>query len=125
MDSNSSREGVKLMERSVNDPVDIVRSVVAALNRGAIEDVLCLCADDIVLWAPGPSLEGQQIHGKEQLRQHLEFTEASWPGTWVSIDSIVASGERVALEMTTVVTVEDETVVHPMAAFYTIRDGLI
>jgi ketosteroid isomerase-like protein len=103
----------------------VVRELVAALNRGAIDDALRLCADDIVLWSPGLDLTGQLIRGKDELRQHLEFAEASWPGMWVSIDSIVAAGERVALEMTSIVSSEGESVVQPMAAFYTVHDGLI
>ena len=113
------------MDRSVSEPVDVVRTLVAALNRGAIDDALCLCADEILLWSPGPDLLGQLIRGKDELRQHLEFAEASWPGMWVSIDSIVAAGERVALEMTSVVSSEGESVVQPMAAFYIVHDGLI
>jgi uncharacterized protein len=113
------------VDRSTSEPTEVVRELVAALNRGAIDDALRLCADDIVLWSPGLDLAGQLIHGKDELRQHLEFAEASWPGMWVSIDSIVAAGERVALEMTSVVSSEGESVVQPMAAFYTVHDGLI
>jgi uncharacterized protein len=113
------------VDRSTYEPTEVVRELVAALNRGAIDDALRLCADDIVLWSPGLDLAGQLIHGKDELRQHLEFAEASWPGMWVSIDSIVAAGERVALEMTSVVSSEGESVVQPMAAFYTVHDGLI
>jgi uncharacterized protein len=113
------------VDRSTSEPTEVVRELVAALNRGAINDALRLCADDIVLWSPGLDLAGQLIHGKDELRQHLEFAEASWPGMWVSIDSIVAAGERVALEMTSVVSSEGESVVQPMAAFYTVHDGLI
>jgi uncharacterized protein len=113
------------VDRSTSEPTEVVRELVAALNRGAIDDALRLCADDIVLWSPGLDLAGQLIHGKDELRQHLEFAEASWPGMWVSIDSIVAAGERVALEMTSVVSSEGESVVQPMAAFYSVHDGLI
>ena len=112
-------------ERSEAEPVAVVRTLVAALNRGATDDALQLCADDIVLWSPGIDLGGQLIRGKEALRQQLEFSEAAWPGTWISIDAVVASGERVALEMTIVVSSDGESVVQPMSAFYTVRDGLV
>ncbi|HVX29756.1 MAG TPA: nuclear transport factor 2 family protein [Nitrolancea sp.] len=111
--------------RAAAEPVEVVRALIAALNRGAIDEALLLCADDIVLWAPGDDLAGQMVHGKEALRQQLEFSEAAWPGTWTSIDAIVAEGERVALEMTIVVSSEGASVVQPMSAFYTVRDGLV
>ena len=113
------------MDRSVREPIDVVRMLVAALNRGAIDEALRLCASDIVLWSPGLDLPGQLIRGKDELRLHLEFAEASWPGMWISIDSVIAAGERVALEMTSVVSSEGQSVVQPMAAFYTVRGGLI
>lgn len=112
-------------ERDAIEPVEVVRALVAALNRGAIDDALAFCADDIVLWSPGVELSGQIVNGKAELRQQLEFSEASWPGTWTSIDAIVADGERVAVEMTIVVSSDGESVVQPMSAFYTVRDGLV
>jgi ketosteroid isomerase-like protein len=111
--------------RAAREPVEVVRTLVAALNRGAIDEALRLCADDIVLWSPGVELSGQVVRGKEELRQQLEFSEATWPETWTSIDAIVADGERVALEMTIVVSSEGESVVQPMSAFYTVRNGLV
>lgn len=112
-------------ERSAVEPVEVVRVLIAALNRGAIDEALGLCADDIVLWSPGVDLVGQTVRGKDELRQQLEFSEVAWPGTWTSIDAIVADGERVALEMTIVVSSDGESVVQPMSAFYTVRDGLV
>jgi ketosteroid isomerase-like protein len=112
-------------ERSAVEPVEVVRVLIAALNRGAIDEALRLCADDIVLWSPGVDLAGQTVRGKEELRQQLEFSESAWPGTWTSIDAIVAAGERVALEMTIVVSSDGESVVQPMSAFYTVRNGLV
>jgi ketosteroid isomerase-like protein len=112
-------------ERAAGEPVEIVRALIAALNRGAIDEALHLCADDIVLWSPGVDLAGQWVRGKDELRQQLEFSEAAWPGTWISIDAIVAENERVALEMTVVVTSDGSSVVQPMSAFYTVRDGLV
>lgn len=113
------------MESPVSDPIEIVKIVIAALNRGDIEQVLEFCADEIVLWAPGPDLVGQQINGKEALRQLLEFSEARWPDTWTSIDSIMSVGERVAVEMTMVASEQGMSLIQPMAAFYTVKDGLI
>lgn len=113
------------MDSSTIEPVEVVREIVAALNRGAIADVLRLCAADIVLWSPSLDSSGQTIRGKEQLRQHLEFAEESWPGMWMSIDSIVAAGERVALELTSVLSTEHGQIVVPMAAFYAVREGLV
>jgi ketosteroid isomerase-like protein len=112
-------------ERSALEPVEVVRVLIAALNRGAIDEALRLCADDIVLWSPGVDLAGQTVRGKEELRQQLEFSESAWPGTWTSIDAIVADEERVALEMTIVVSSDGESLVQPMSAFYTVRDGLV
>jgi len=112
-------------QRAAFEPVEVVRSLIAALNRGAIDEALYLCADDIVLWSPGIELSGQVVRGKDELRQQLEFSEAAWPGTWTSIDAIVADGERVALEMTIVVSSDGESVVQPMSAFYTVRNGLV
>jgi ketosteroid isomerase-like protein len=112
-------------ERSAVEPVEVVRVLIAALNRGAIDEALRLCADDIVLWSPGVDLAGQTVRGKEELRQQLEFSESAWPGTWTSIDAIVADEERVALEMTIVVSSDGESLVQPMSAFYTVRNGLV
>ncbi|HEX3723443.1 MAG TPA: nuclear transport factor 2 family protein, partial [Nitrolancea sp.] len=99
------------MDSSTIEPAEVVRNVVAALNRGAVADVLRLCADDLVLWSPSLDSAGQSIRGKEQLRQHLEFAEESWPGIWMSIDSIVAAGDLVALELTSVVSTERAQIV--------------
>lgn len=113
------------MEGRATSPVDIVRASIAALNRGDIDEALTYCADDIVLWAPGRDLEGQEVIGKEQLRLVLEYSEARWPDMWTAVRSIVADGERVAVEMTTVATEGGRQIAQPMAAFYRVRDGLI
>ncbi len=113
------------MESSPTNPVDVVKSAIAALNRGDIDAVLQLCSEDVTLWAPGPDLIGQQVTGKAQLRDLLEYSEDRWPDTWTSIDSIMGEGELVAVEMTTVATQEGLSLVQPMAAFYRVRDGLI
>lgn len=112
-------------ERAVVEPAQVVRALIAALNRGAVDEALRLCDDEIVLWSPGLDLAGLTVRGKDELRQQLEFSEAAWPGTWTSIDEIVAQGERVALEMTIVVSSDGESVVQPMSAFYTVRGGLV
>lgn len=113
------------MERRPVQPIEVVKASIAALNRGDIDAALTFCADDIVLWAPGQELDGQEIHGKEQLRLALEASEAEWPDTWTAIRSIIAEGERVAVELTTVATDHDQRISQPMAAFYRVRDGLI
>ena len=113
------------MDEDERSPVAIVRAVIAALNRGDIDAVLACCADDIVLWAPGAELNGQEVRGKEQLRQALEAGEDMWPDTWMAIRSIVASGDSVAVELVTAATECQHYLVQPMAAFYTVRDGLI
>ncbi len=113
------------MEMPPAEPVEIVKALVAALNRGDIDEALRYCSDEIVLWAPGPDLTGQQVNGKDELRSVLEYSEECWPDTWTSIDSIVGSDERVAVEMTTVATEHGIRLTHPMAAFYTFKDGLI
>lgn len=105
--------------------VEIVRAVIAALNRGDIEAALTYCADDIVVWAPGSELAGQALRGKDQLRLVLQESEAQWPDTWTAIGSIVADGERVAVEMTAVATEGGRRLSQPMAAFYRVRDGVI
>jgi hypothetical protein len=48
-----------------SDPVAVVRAVLAALNRGDLETALGYCADDIVLWAPGPTPSGTELRGKQ------------------------------------------------------------
>ncbi len=113
------------MESHMCDPVGIVKALVSALNRGDIETALSFCAEDIVLWAPGPDLTGQQISGKAELRELLELSEICWPNMWTSIDSIIGDSERVAVEMTTVTSESGVSLVHPMAAFYTFKQGLI
>ena len=118
-------EGAGWMEQRPHQPVGVVQASIAALNRGDIDDALAYCADDIVLWAPGRDLEGQEIRGKEQLRLVLEASEAEWPDTWTAIRSIVADGDRVAAELTTVATAHDRRISQPMAAFYRVRGGLI
>jgi uncharacterized protein len=106
-------------------PVDVVRRTIEALNRGDIETAVGSCADDIVVWAPGPDLDGQQLSGKGELRSMLEFSESSWPDLWTRVVSIVASGEWVAVEMTAVATESGQRISQPMAAFYRVRGGLI
>lgn len=113
------------MRERTTAPIDVVQAVIAALNRGDIDTALDYCSDEIVLWAPGRDLDGQEIIGKENLRLVLEHTEAVWPDTWTSIREIVADGRRVAVEMTTVATEKDGQIAQPMAAFYTVVDGLI
>jgi ketosteroid isomerase-like protein len=106
-------------------PIEIVRAAIAALNRGDVEAALTYCAQDIVVWAPGRELEGQEIKGRDSLRLVLEYSEARWPDMWTAIRSIVAAGNRVAVEMTTVATEGGTTLAQPMAAFYTVEEGLI
>src|SRR5579884_2830681 len=92
------------MEERATTPVGVVRAVIAALNRGDIDAALAYCHPEIVLWAPGQLLEGQEIRGLERLRFVLEYSEARWPDMWTSVQSIVAAGSRVAVELTTVAT---------------------
>lgn len=113
------------MDSPINDPVEIVKTVIAALNRGDVEQVLRYCDREIVLWAPGADLNGQQINGIEELRQLLENDEERWPDAWTSIDSIFGAGGRVAVELSTVASEDGIAIVQPMAAFYTVKDGLI
>ncbi|WP_038037699.1 nuclear transport factor 2 family protein [Thermorudis peleae] len=106
-------------------PREVVHAVLAALNRGDIEEALRYCAEDIVLWSPGPELTGQEVHGKAQLRALLEANERYWPDTWCAIQTFIADGEHVAVELMTVATHNGRRVIQPMAAFFTVRDGLI
>jgi uncharacterized protein len=106
-------------------PVDVVRRTIEALNRGEIDAAIESCAEDVVVWAPGPDLDGQQLRGKGELRSMLEFSESRWPDLWTRVVSIVASGEWVAVEMTAVATESGQRISQPMAAFYRVRDGLI
>lgn len=113
------------MASPVHDPIEIVKTAITALNRGDIELVLELCSDDIAVWAPGQDLTGQRVNGKRELRELLELSEDRWPAVWTSIDSIIGDGGRVAVEMTMVSSEDGIRLVQPMAAFYTLRDGLI
>lgn len=111
-------------ERS-ESPAEVVRSVIAALNRGDIPAALALCHAEIVLWAPGRALEGQEIRGREHLRLVLEQSEARWPDMWTGVQTMVAVGNRVAVELTTVASEAGRRLAQPMAAFYTVEHGLI
>jgi len=115
----------RALENHSPTPESIVRTLVAALNRGDIAGVLDLCAGDIELWSPGPELAGQALHGKDELRQMLEESESRWPDSWLAIRSLIADGEQVAAEMTTVVSSNNRPVSQPFAVFYTVRDGLV
>lgn len=113
------------LENQSTTPVEVVRASITALNRGDIEEALRYCADDIVVWVPSPQLEGQEIRGKQQLRAWLEASEAQWPDMWSAVTSLVAQGDRVAVEFVAVATHNGRRLAQPMAAFYTVRDGLI
>lgn len=106
-------------------PVEVVRRALAALNRGDIEAALALCADDIVVWAPGPTPQGIEIRGKRALRAFLEASEAMWPDGWAAVRRIVADEECVAVELVATATHGGERITQPMAAFFAVRDGLI
>lgn len=107
------------------EPARVVRAVLAALNRGDIDAALAYCADDIVLWAPGPTPGGTELRGKEALRAFLEASEAVWPDSWAAVRTLVADGDEVAVELVATATHGTERVTQPMAAFFTVRDGLI
>jgi len=109
----------------LREPATVVRTVLAALNRGDLETVLRHCAEDIVLWAPGPTPSGTELRGKEALRAFLEASELAWPDSWAAVRTLVAEGEEVAVELTVTATHQGERVTQPMAAFFTVRDGLI
>lgn len=109
----------------MGEPAEVVRTVLAALNRGDLETALQYCADDIVLWAPGPSPAGTELRGKEALRAFLEASERAWPDSWAAVRRLVADGEEVAVELVATATHEGERVSQPMAAFFTVRGGLI
>mgnify|MGYP000162484058 CR=1 FL=1 len=108
-----------------SDPVAVVRAVLAALNRGDLETALRYCADDIVLWAPGPTPSGTELRGKQALRAFLEASEATWPDSWAAVRTLVAAGDEVAVELVATATHAGDRVTQPMAAFFTVRDGLI
>src|SRR5688500_6306985 len=101
------------MEERAGAPIDVVKAAIAALNRGDIDSALCFCDEEIVVWAPGRELAGQEIRGREQLRLVLEYSEARWPDMWTAILSIVASGNRVAVEMTTVASEGGNSITQP------------
>lgn len=113
------------MEDRPTNPAEVVAASIAALNRGDVDDALAYCADDIILWAPGHELTGQEIRGKETLRLVLEHSEARWPDLWTAVRAVVASGERVAVEMTIVATEGGVHLSQPAAAFYVVHEGLI
>jgi len=108
-----------------SDPVAVVRAMLAALNRGDLETALGYCADDIVLWAPGPTPSGTELRGKQALRAFLEASEATWPDSWAAVRTLVADGDEVAVELVATATHAGDRVTQPMAAFFTVRDGLI
>jgi len=112
-------------EGAVSEAAEVVRTVLAALNRGDLEAALRYCADDIVLWAPGPSPAGIELRGKEALRAFLEASERTWPDSWAAVQRMVSEGEEVAVELVATATHLGERVTQPMAAFFTVRDGLI
>jgi ketosteroid isomerase-like protein len=112
-------------EERARAPSEVVRASIAALNRGDIEGALQYCAEDIVVWVPSPQLDGQEIRGKGQLRALLEASEAQWPDMWSAVKTLVVDGEQVAVELVAVATHDGRRVAQPMAAFYTVRDGLI
>ncbi len=107
------------------DPETVVRIVLAALNRGDLDTALRFCADEIVLWAPGPAPEGIELRGKAALRAFLEASELAWPDSWAAVRTLVAGDEVVAVELVATATHRGERVTQPMAAFFTVRDGLI
>lgn len=109
----------------MSEAAEVVRTVLAALNRGDLEAALRYCADDIVLWAPGPSPAGIELRGKDALRAFLEASERAWPDSWAAVRTFVADGEEVAVELVATATHRGERVTQPMAAFFTVRDGLI
>ncbi|HUY99479.1 MAG TPA: nuclear transport factor 2 family protein [Thermomicrobiaceae bacterium] len=113
------------MEDRQTSPAEVVSASIAALNRGDVDDALAYCADDIVLWAPGNELAGQEIQGKAMLRLVLEHSEARWPDLWTAVRAVIADGERVAVEMTIVATEAGIHLSQPAAAFYVVRDGMI
>ena len=118
-------DGRAVVEERARTPAEVVRASIAALNRGDIEDALSYCADDIVVWVPSPQLDGQEIRGKRQLRALLEASEAQWPDMWSAVKTLVVDGDHVAVELVAVATHNGQRIAQPMAAFYTVRDGLI
>jgi ketosteroid isomerase-like protein len=106
-------------------PIDVVRRSIAAMNRGDVEAALACCADDVVVWSPGYDLSGQRLEGKKALGRVLQLTEEAWPEMWTNINSIVAGGNTVAVEMTAVAREGGRPISQPMAAFYWVEDGLI
>lgn len=63
--------------------------------------------------------------GKEALRAFLEASETVWPDSWAAVRTLVADGDEVAVELVATATHGTERVTQPMAAFFTVRDGLI
>lgn len=103
----------------------IIRALIAALNRGDIPGVLERCADDIELWSPGADLAGQTLRGRDELREMLDESESRWPDSWLAIRSLISSGDEIAAEMTSVVSLNGHTVRQPFAVFFTVRNGLV
>lgn len=82
--------------KSRDEAKDLIERMVAAYNRKDLEAVSLIYADDIRLW----SAIGPDVHGKSAAVAHLEDLFAALPDEHMTLDTVVADGEAVVIEVT-------------------------
>lgn len=75
--------------------VDLIRTFIAHVDAGEIDDAVALLADDVTLQSV---FKAEPLHGREALRALLEADKAGWPEQRNEERSTIAQGDAVATE---------------------------
>jgi ketosteroid isomerase-like protein len=77
--------------------VDVVRAIVAAWNRGDFTAAMDMCTDDVVFDWSRRMLDGEVLHGREDLRRFMQSTMEIFDEIHIPDDELTDLGGDVVL----------------------------
>jgi steroid delta-isomerase-like uncharacterized protein len=89
-------EKIKAMAKTEAQNKDIVRDFFAAIDKGNLDRVKELIADDFALYAPGLA----EPWGADNLIQDIKTFYTAFPDNTHMIDDIIAEGDKIAVRLT-------------------------
>ena len=104
----------------------IVQEFYQHLNAGRVEEAFALSADDSVWWLAGTLPNSGPATKQDQLEAARHSSDAFAGGLQLSIKSIIAEGDHVALELEAKATLKNgASYDQEYSQHFVVRDGLI
>ena len=109
------------------DNLDLLRRGYDAFNRGDVQTVLSLVADDFEFVAAENSqyFRGSPYVGKQQLAQFLARVAGEWTGNWFDVEKLHDAGDVAVMQGRYRGTYKptNNTIAAQTAHIWTLRDG--